>query len=875
METAQQRDRGAIRTPDQRLRVFVSSTLAELADERVAVARAIEALRLTPVLFELGARPHPPRELYRAYLSQCDIFVGLYWQRYGWVAPDMEISGLEDEFELSRSMPRLLYIKTPAPDRESRLIEMLDGLQSEATESYRSFKSARELGRLVRDDLAVLLSERFAAGEDKERAAIATDSTGDRGRRPRSLPVQSTSLVGRDHDLAQVAALIQQPDVRLVTLTGPGGIGKTRLAVAVGERLDDRYPLGTIFVPLASTTEPELVIPRIAAAVGAFTEAAQSPLAVLVEHLGDTRILLVLDNLEQVVAVAPELDELLRRCPGVEILATSRTVLRLRAEREYPVAPLAVPAFNRRPSITELAALPAVELFVDRARTVRPDFAITEENAEAVTEICRRLDGLPLAIELAAARIRLLEPTDLLARLGNRLDVLGTGPVDLPERQRTLRATVEWSVGLLDSSERDMLAALSVFVDGWTLDAAARVTHLADDLALDLLDGLARHSLLQVTPAKSGLRFSMLESVRELATEHLAASPRSDDIERQHALHFRHVVEGLEGPASTQTEWTERLQPEEGNVRAAVRWLLAHDIAPLPHLFRTLWPYWQQRDHMAEARTWIEELLPSADTLDDPTQAELQLVAAMTAVEVGDDDGALAAASAIDQLQGRSGDPLLESAMQMARSWVLPISGDLERALDAASTALDGFRQYDNDLFGLATSLLTVGTLEMATGRAEAGREHLVEAAALADLGAPFASDLITYGPRVQLASYAVTAGHFDEARALLDESLAADRDSDLSTHTVAFCLIATARLALAEGALKRAALTLGAADGLRRRAGLRVWPSVRPGEAELHARVRAALDPAAFEEAFATGNDLTRQDAVAFMRQLATTESQ
>ena len=872
METEQQRDRVAIRTPDQRLRVFVSSTLAELADERAAVARAIEALRLTPVLFELGARPHPPRELYRAYLSQCDVFVGLYWQRYGWVAPDMEISGLEDEFELSRSMPRLLYIKAPAPDREVRLTEMLDRLQSEATESYRSFKSARELGRLVRDDLAALLSERFAAGEGKEGAAIATDSTGRGGHRPRSLPVQSTSLVGRDHDIAQVAALIQQRDVRLITLTGPGGIGKTRLAVAVGERLDDRYPLGTIFVPLASTTEPELVIPRIAAAVGAFTEAAQSPLAVLVEHLGDTRVLLVLDNLEQVVAVAPDLDALLTRCPGVEIIATSRTVLRLRAEREYPVGSLEVPTFTRRPSITELAALPVVELFVDRARNVRPDFAISEENAEAVTEICRRLDGLPLAIELAAARIRLLEPTDLLARLSNRLDALGTGPVDLPERQRTLRATVEWSVGLLDDSERDMLAALSVFVDGWTLDAAAHVADLSDDRTLDLLDALARHSLVQVTPAESGLRFSMLESVRELAAEHLAASPRSDDIKRRHAQHFRRVVESFESPANARAEWTDDLEAEEGNVRTAVRWLLTYDSAPLPHMFRILWPYWQQQDHMAEARTWIEELLPSADTLDDHTQAELQLSAAMTAAEVGDDDGALAAVSAMDRLRGRSDDSLLESAMQMARSWVLPITGDLEGALGAASTALDGFRQQ-NDPFGMASSLNTVGMLEMEMGSGEAGREHLVEASALGDLGAPSASDFLTHGPRVQLASYAATAGDLDEARTLLDESLAADRDSDLSTHTVWFCLTATARLALAEEAPKRAALALGAADGLRQRAGLRVWPAVRQGEAELLAQVRAALDPAVFEEAFATGKELTRQEAVAFMRQLATAE--
>jgi hypothetical protein len=266
----------AIRTPDQRLRVFVSSTLGELADERVAVARAISALRLTPVLFELGARPHPPRELYRAYLAQSDIFIGLYWQRYGWVGPGMDISGLEDEFRLSHSIPRLLYIKKPAPDREPGLTAMIDELQTEGTDSYRSFRTARELERLVRDDLALLLSERFAAANSRASRSASLASDSDR-RGPRSLPVTSTTLIGREQDILEVSKLLAKPEVRLVTITGPGGIGKTRLAIAVGERLDDHYPQGTVFVPLASIAQPELVLPRIATAVGVTIEGARPP----------------------------------------------------------------------------------------------------------------------------------------------------------------------------------------------------------------------------------------------------------------------------------------------------------------------------------------------------------------------------------------------------------------------------------------------------------------------------------------------------------------------------------------------------------------------------------------------------------------------
>ncbi|HEY4095791.1 MAG TPA: DUF4062 domain-containing protein, partial [Baekduia sp.] len=436
----------AIRTPDQRLRVFVSSTLAELADERAVVARAISSLRLTPVLFELGARPHPPRELYRAYLAQSDIFVGLYWQRYGWVGPGMDVSGLEDEFRLSNGIPRLLYVKKPAPDREPGLQAMIDQLHTEGSDSFRTFTTPRELARLVRDDLALLLSERFAAGG---RAA-----TGDgAGPAPRSLPVTSTTLIGREPDIAAVSALLAEPEVRLVTLTGAGGVGKTRLSIAVGEALDDRYPRGATFVPLASVADPELVLPRMAAAVGVTVEGERPALDALAEAIADTPTLLVLDNLEQVIGVAPELDQLLARCPRLKLVATSRTVLRLRAEREYAISPLTVPIFPGRATTAQLAAVPVVQLFVDHARAVRYTFALNDDNAHAILEICRRVDGLPLAIELAAARVRLLEPEALLARLGESLDALGTGPVDLPERQRTLRATVEWSIGLLDTRE--------------------------------------------------------------------------------------------------------------------------------------------------------------------------------------------------------------------------------------------------------------------------------------------------------------------------------------------------------------------------------------------------------------------------------------
>jgi predicted ATPase len=859
--TAEQDDSPEIRTPDQRLRVFVSSTLVELAEERAAVARAISALRLTPVMFEIGARPHPPRELYRAYLAQSDIFIGLYWQRYGWIGPGMDISGLEDEFRLSGSIPRLLYVKAPAPEREPRLQAMIAELQADGNVSYRSFGSPRELGRLVRDDLALLLSERFTTtGTRAEQGASPASSNERRG--SGALPVASTSLIGRDLDIDAVSKLLQDPEVRLVTLTGPGGIGKTRLAIAVASRVDAPGTRGTVFVPLASITQPELVLPRIAAAAGATIEGARSPLDVLVEHFAERPTLLVLDNLEQVVAVAPELDQLLSRCAGVEMLATSRTVLRLRAEREYPVRPLDVPAFSEPPSLVQLAALPAVQLFVDRARAVHYDFALTEGNALAVAEICRRLDGLPLAIELAAARTRLLDPQALLARLESVLDALGTGPVDLPERQRTLRATVEWSVGLLSDAERRMLAMLSVFADGWTVDAATHVADLSEDAALDLLDALAGHSLVYVDATETGPRFHILASVRELAGEHLAASADLAAVEQRHAAYFGALVENSDWPTERQAAWAEGMRIEEENLRVAIRWFLTHDIAPLPHIFRILWLFWQMRGRMPEGRAWITEVQSRADALDDRARAELLFTSAVTAVEVGDDDSALTALDGLARLDGRIDDPYLESAAQLAASWILPIVDDIDGALQAASRALDGFRHQQDPFRAFAA--LTVGMLEMARGRHDVASAPLTEAN---DLGRQFDNGWLEASAQTQLAWIAVWAGRPDDARALLARSVEATDDADLSTLTVTFSLVATAHLALAQGDPRRAAVALGAADGLRRRAGLRAWPSTRRSEAELVTRVTQAVDPRAFEAAHAAGAQLNHREAVALVR--------
>jgi predicted ATPase len=863
----------AIRTPDRHLRVFVSSTLGELAEERAAVARAITSLRMAPVMFELGARAHPPQELYRAYLAQSDIFVAIYWQRYGWVGPGMSISGLEDEFRLSDGMPRLLYLKAPAPGREPRLTAMIDQIKARGTDSYRTFRSMRELARLVRDDLAVLLSERFASppdgpGQAKGEGPGTAATHDDRVHPAHPVPTPSTTLVGREQDIANVLGLVASSGTRLVTLTGPGGVGKTRLAIAVAERSEDRYPNAVAFVSLAAVTDDASVLPAIASALAIPMDAGQDVLEAVAERVGDAPFLLVLDNLEQVVGVAPMLNELLTRCEGLVILASSRTALRLRAEREYPVSGLAVPVDPEAESVEALVSLPAVRLFVDRAKAVRYDFELTDENVQDVVAICRRLDGLPLAIELAAARIRLLSPAALRERLDSSLDALGSGPVDLPERQRTLRAAVDWSIGLLDDDERDLFDRMGVFVDGWTLDAAVAITGMPEDRVLDLLDTLVGHSLMVIDPSMPEPRYRMLETIRTVSADRLTRRADRDEVERRHAAFFRELGESADRSDPSRGDWGYRLRPDEGNLVRAIRWYLEHDISPLPHLFRTLWFFWQLRDYLAPARGWIRELAARSGELDARAQAELAVISAVTAAEVGDDDGARTALLAIDGLGPQVGDPSLESAARLATSWVLPIEGDVEGALQAAVEARDGFRERQETFQGWAW--FTVGLLQLSLGRLDEARTSLIESETL---GSRYGNSWLESAARTQLATWAVRAGRLDEARRYLAGSVELDRGAEPSIQAITFGLVAGARLGLAEGDPERAAKWLAGADGLRRRTGTVTWPSMRQDEAALAAAISDALPEGSSERISAGGATVTRREAIDLLAGLGSTD--
>jgi tetratricopeptide (TPR) repeat protein len=538
-------------------------------------------------------------------------------------------------------------------------------------------------------------------------------------------------------------------------------------------------------------------------------------------------------------------------------------VLGLRAEKEDPVLPLPPTADPGSASVAEVAASPAVAMFVDRARAVRPGFAVTKDNAAAVAEICRRLEGLPLAIELAAARTRLLDPATLLDRLAASLDALGTGAVDLPERQRTLRATVNWSVGLLTDAERSLLEVAAAFVDGWTIQAASAVVGLDEDRALQLSEALARHSLVYVDSTALGPRSRMLETIREFVAERLAARSDAGEVRRRHADYYRALAEQADRPlrGSGQTEWLQQLKAEAGNLAAAVRWYLAHDPGPLPHMFRILWLFWTEQDLEREAWSWVEHLLPAVGTLDPEARAELAWAAAVLAVD-GDDTAAVAARQRLAPLLAGINDPFLHAASLLAMAWTLPISGDFDGALREVTASLEEFRSQDEPVF-TAMAAFTAGSVDTALGRYDHALRYLHEARDLAERSG---GTWVTAGSRVQLGILNVLRGRPDEARALLDEALELSLAAR-STPFVTLCLSGYAQLAFAEGDPDRAALLEGAAEGLRGRVGLRAWPHLRRVEADLVAQVRHRLGSDQFDQAFSAGSGLTQRDAVAIVQ--------
>ena len=474
--------------------------------------------------------------------------------------------------------------------------------------------------------------------------------------RPNNLPVELTAFVGREREAALLREMLLRPEVRLLTLLGAGGVGKTRLALQVAADLIDALPDGVFFVPLAAIRESDLVVPAIAEALSVRETGGQPLLQAIRDRLRSAAALLLFDNFEQVIEAAPLLSELLRECRQLKIVVTSRSVLHVSGEHEFVVAPMGLPPAPGAKRISADVALgsDAVHLFELRARAVKGDFALTDETAPVVVEICRKLDGLPLAIELAAARVRMLTPQAMLPRLESRLKLLAGGARDRPERQQTLRGAIAWSYDLLPSDQQVLLARMSVFAGGSFFEAAEAVCGGwppgdlgldSDSLELaevDLFDGigaLVEHSLLRQEEVGGDARYAMLETVREYGLERLSASGEDAELRRRHARFFLTLAEQaaseLKGP--TRGQWVKRLDADDDNLRSALAWALEAGVPAMAlRLGRALNGYWRLRGHLTEGRTWLERALALGGEVDQSLSAKVLNNLGNLANELGD-----------------------------------------------------------------------------------------------------------------------------------------------------------------------------------------------------------------------------------------------
>jgi predicted ATPase/class 3 adenylate cyclase len=723
-----------------------------------------------------------------------------------------------------------------------------------------------------------------------------------------NLPPQATPLIGREREVEEVCGRLRSPGARLLTLVGPGGTGKTRIAVQAAAELVDEFEDGVFFVPLAAIADPALVAPTIARVLGLSEDGAQPPEELLESYLRERQVLLLLDNLEQVIESASVVDGLLSNAADLKILATSRIPLGLYGEHEFPVGPLSLPDPEDLPTLENLTEYEAIRLFVERARAVKPDFSLAEENAPAVVEICAKLDGLPLAIELAAARIKLLSPRVLLDRLGNRLKILTGGARNLPERQRTLRNAIEWSYELLDEGEKMLLGRLGVFSGGATLEALEAVCDARGDLPTDAFDGAASlldKSLLRQEEGREGEpRFVMLETIREYARERLERSGEAEAVRRAHAEYFLVLAEEAEPMlwGEEDAAWLDRLEQDHDNMRAALSWAIAHEEGELAlRLSGALQWFWFARGHYSEGRSWLEQALDKEDRASAEARAKALDAVGWLAHEQGDIDRAADAAEQGLKLSNKAGvgnvvvadlkHVLGETARQRGDydlamefyeeshrlyreagdrrgvAWSLGSlanvagdRGDHERAKRlykegmVLSRRLGGARPLGAYLLSLGYEFLLEGDLERAVELNEEAAALFRKQGRRGDLQYVLAN----------LGWVALLQGHHERAEAIHRECLVLCRDLG-DRLTASESLEGLACSAAARGEAGRAAVLFGAAEAVRETTGYQLAPRDRSLREPYLAAVRSQEGEAAWSAAREEGRSMEFEDAVLY----------
>jgi predicted ATPase len=679
-----------------------------------------------------------------------------------------------------------------------------------------------------------------------------------------TVPIDTGALIGRVADVRSAAEMIMRDGVRLVTVTGPGGTGKTRLAIELAHRLEPSFPDGVLFVDLATLTSPDQFLPAVGRAVGVLESSGRSIIDGLVSVVGTARMLLVLDNMEQILSAGPDLGQLLEALTEVRALVTSRAPLRLSWEHEYPLSPLPVPAEDD--NTESIAASDAVALFVERARSAKPDFTLTGDNAHLVAAITRKLDGLPLAIELAAARLHLFTSDELLKRLDDRLAVLDRGNLDQPERHRTLRGAIEWSHELLDESEATMFRRLAAFAGGWSLDAALSVCvddELDEGSALGVLEELVAKSLVVFAIDDDGEpRYRMLETLREFALERLAGSGEEEDIRRRHLAWCLELASSVEETVATPRfpELLDQLDRERYNIREALASSLRTgiDVEQSLLICGQLPLYWDTRGYVPEGLRWSTELLVAGDPADSAGRA-------MTLATVG-------------WLGMLGGDPVLSEESLSGSDAMWRRLGD--DAQLSRSLSMHGMTTYNlNDFDGAEAMFEESSLLAKQNGLEWISEAWCVYGMAHVSLarGDMMAADRLlrdtleyskkrglTWGvghAQLSLGVLAFMMGDLGQAASRLSESLLI-REQLQDARGICDCLGLMAVLASVTGDHRFASILLGAAEVRREATGQMAVPWIQPMLAEATINAEKALGEE-FEEGVTEGRALPPADAI------------
>lgn len=682
---------------------------------------------------------------------------------------------------------------------------------------------------------------------------------------PTNLPTQPNSFVGRQAEMAALGSLLGRDGVRLVTLVGAPGIGKTRLALRVGDVLSSNFPDGVYMVALASLSDPSAVAPAIARALGVRERANQPVVETIAEEVADKRLLLLLDNFEHLLDAAMTVSTLLSSCPNLKVLATSREALQLYGEHGFSVPPLELPSAEEsaRMEVTRLSEYSALKLFEERASAVQHSFTLDAANTPTVALICHRLDALPLAIELAATRVKLMSPATLLARLESSLDALPSGARNLPARHRTLRAAIEWSYSLLTSDEQILLATCSVFAGGCTLQAVSYVS------GADVQEGMSSlldKSLLIVEQRQGGEpRFKMLEMIREFALEKLVESGREIMLRERHMTFYLDWSEGNKSLLDFATgESLQQFETEDLNLTAAIEWAIAHDrLESAASLSVNLWRYWAILGRAHYAIGLLNILMPDVDKLPKLIQARMLPMGAAFAQIMGD----FARASSIFQrgveVSRELGDmELLADALRLWAFGTL-LEGDLVTAERASTEALGYYTSLDHAL-GIAASCLTLAVVSLYKGHEAAGDGYYGRTSAVF----PGLKDSQALSFNHALYGHAsLSHGRYDVAEMMLKDGLQISRQIK-DMRNSADCMLSLGEIAvLREGAtvetLERVATIFGAAQALLRRTGAVVWPLHMPAYERSLSIVRLRLGEEKFESAWQRGQTLHPGEAI------------